>query len=59
MTHSELLDPTQTAGRLGVKESTLAVWRCTKRYDLPYVKVGRLIRYRTSDVEAFIESNVC
>ncbi|MAH06546.1 MAG: DNA-binding protein [Alphaproteobacteria bacterium] len=44
---------------LGVSVGTLAVWRTTKRYNLPYVKSGRLIRYRQEDVQAFIESRFC
>ncbi|MEE3323554.1 MAG: helix-turn-helix domain-containing protein [Pseudomonadota bacterium] len=44
---------------LGVSVGTLAVWRTTKRYNLPYVKSGRLIRYRQEDVQAFIESRLC
>lgn len=31
----------------------MSTWRCTKRYPLPYVKVGRLVRYRETDVDAF------
>jgi excisionase family DNA binding protein len=41
---------------LGVKPTTLQIWRCTKRYPLPYVKVGRLVRYRQSDLDAFLTS---
>lgn len=48
-----LLSPQDVADRLGVSATTLATWRCTKRYPLPYVKVGRLVRYRLADVEAF------
>ena len=44
----------QAAQILGVKTSTLAVWRSTGRYNLPYVKVGRLVRYRIRDLAAFI-----
>ena len=44
---------------LGVSVGTLAVWRTTKRYNLPYVKSGRLMRYRQEDVQAFIESRLC
>ena len=40
---------------LGVKATTLAVWAATKRYPLPYIKVGRLVKYRLSDLEAFVE----
>ena len=43
---------------LGVTIGTLAVWRTTNRYNLPYVKSGRLIRYREEDVQAFINSRL-
>jgi len=48
-----LLTPQDVADRLGVSTTTLATWRCTKRYPLAYVKVGRLVRYRVGDVDAF------
>ncbi|WET39887.1 helix-turn-helix domain-containing protein [Citrobacter enshiensis] len=44
----------QAAQVLGVKTSTLAVWRSTGRYNLPYVKVGRLVRYRIRDLATFL-----
>ena len=44
------------AAELGVEESTLAVWRCTGRYHLPYVKVGRLVKYRVGDLRDFKRS---
>ena len=50
-----LLTPSETAEVLGVQADTLAVWRTRKRYDLPYVKVGRSVRYRAKDVAEFIE----
>lgn len=49
-----LLTPEQAAEFLSTTPGTLSVWRCTRRYDLPYVKVGRAVRYRLSDLEAFI-----
>ena len=52
----DLLTPAQTAKALTVTEGTLSVWRSTGRYNLPFVKVGRWVRYRWSDVLAFIES---
>lgn len=54
----KLLTPQQTAEILGVTVATLATWRCTKRYPLPYVKTGRLVRYREADVLAYIASMV-
>jgi len=54
---SELLSPQTTADFLGIKAQTLATWRCVGRYDLPFVRVGRKIRYRREDIEAFVERN--
>ena len=48
------VDERDAANVLGVKTSTLAVWRSTGRYNLPYMKVGRLIRYRVSDLADFL-----
>lgn len=51
-----LLTPDEVAAKLRVKTGTLAVWRSKKCYDLPYIHVGRAVRYRDEDVEAFIDS---
>lgn len=50
-----LLNRKEAAEFLGTTEGTLAVWATTKRYNLPMVKIGRLVKYRLSDLEAFIE----
>lgn len=53
-----LLTETEAAEIIGVKPQTLAIWRCSKRYALPYFKIGgRFIRYRRSAVERFIDAN--
>ncbi len=44
----------QAADVLGVKPTTLAVWRSTGRYRLPFLKVGRLVKYRVSDLAEFL-----
>lgn len=51
-----LLTPGEAAERLRVKVGTLAVWRSEKSQDLPYALIGRAVRYRDTDVEAFIVS---
>lgn len=51
-----LLTERQAAELLGVGQTTLQVWRSTRRYALAYIKVGRLVRYRRSDIEAFLQS---
>lgn len=48
------VDDKQAAQVLGAKVSTLAVWRSTGRYNLPFLKVGRLVRYRVSDLAEFM-----
>lgn len=55
-TKIQLLTPQETAELLGISKGTLNLWRCKKRYPLPYVKVGRAVRYRLEDVLKFIES---
>ena len=54
----ELLDESATALTLKVKPQTLSVWRMTGRYALPFVRVGRSIRYRKSDLEVWLASRV-
>ncbi|WP_423820704.1 helix-turn-helix domain-containing protein [Salinisphaera sp. SPP-AMP-43] len=54
---NRLLTPNQVAELLGVTVHTLAVWRCTKRYPLTFLKIGSRVRYRQADVDAFINGN--
>lgn len=51
-----LLTPEEAAQRLRVSAGTLMVWRSTKKYPLPFVKIGSRVFYRASAVEAFITS---
>ena len=55
---NKLLTKEDVSRILGITVGTLAVWRTTKRYNLPYVKSGRLVRYREEDVQAFINSRL-
>lgn len=55
---SDLMSRKEAAAYLGVSERTLAIWKCTGRYNLPVVKIGRLAKYRRSDLEAFIAERV-
>lgn len=55
-TPSERVDEKRAAEILGVSPGTLSVWRCTRRYPLPYQKIGRAVRYRVADLEAFAQS---
>ena len=53
---SDLLSRAAAAEYIGVKPQTLAVWASTRRYSLPYVKSGRLVKYRRSDLDAWLAS---
>ena len=49
-----LLTPIEVAEMLRVSVETLNVWRATKRYKIPYVKIGHSVRYRAGAIEKFI-----
>jgi excisionase family DNA binding protein len=51
-----LLTEVETAKQIQVAPETLQQWRHHKRYQLPFVRVGRLIRYRQSDIDAWLAS---
>lgn len=51
-----LLTPPEAAAYIGVTENTLSVWRCVGRYNIPFIKVGRLVKYRKSALDTFLDS---
>lgn len=53
-----LLDRKAAARYLGVSPGTLAVWDCTKRYNLKPIKIGRSVRYRRTDLEDFLNAQL-
>lgn len=55
---SPLRSRAEAAAFLGLAPNTLAVWACTKRVPLPFVRIGRLVKYRQADLDAFILSNL-
>lgn len=55
MSKPNLLTPDEVADYLGVTTHTLSVWRSEGRYNLPFVKVGRLVRYPEEGVLRFLE----
>jgi len=52
-----LLTPLEVSEILQISAGTLACWRFTNRVALPYLKVGRSVRYKKSAVEEFIAAN--
>jgi excisionase family DNA binding protein len=53
---TDLLTRSQAATYLGVRPQTLAVWASTRRYSLPCLKVGRLVKYRRADLDTWLTS---
>lgn len=53
----ELLDETDLAGLLRVSVSTVQSWRYQKKGP-PFIKVGGAVRYRRSDLDAYLTAQV-
>ena len=51
----KLLTPEQVSEQTGIPLATLAQWRYRKR-GLPYLRLGRLVRYDTADVERYLQT---
>ena len=55
--HDCLIDTTDAAKLLGVGEATLIKWRSTGENNVPFVKIGRCVKYRTTDLRAYVEKH--
>ena len=56
--HDPLIRRKKAARYLDVSHGTMAVWDCTKRYDLKPVKIGNAVYYRKSVLDAFLEERI-
>jgi len=56
ITARDMLTRAEAAEYLGLRPQTLATWATTGRYDLPFVRVGRAVRYRRADLDAWLAS---
>lgn len=56
--NDRLLSRSEAAKILCVKVETLASWACTKKYEIPYVKIGSKVLYKYSDLCKFVELRV-
>ncbi len=58
----ELLKTAEAAAILGIGKSTLDQDRLYGKLGLPFVRLGRSVRYRRSDIEAYLKNlkaNTC
>jgi hypothetical protein len=53
-----LLTEPEAARFLNIRPQSLSNWRCTKKVSIPFIKIGRCVRYRVSDLQAFLEHNL-
>ncbi|WP_341325919.1 helix-turn-helix domain-containing protein [Methylotuvimicrobium sp. KM2] len=50
-----LIDTDGAAKLLNIPRGTLIKWRCTGENNIPYVRIGRLIKYRTTALLEYVE----
>lgn len=51
---TKLLTPEEVADLTGLSVGTLAQWRSQRR-EIPYLKIGRAVRYDATDVESYLK----
>ena len=56
MPDSTLLDQPPAANFLCMSEAFLQAERTNGRYNIPFIKVGRKVKYRLGDLRQFLES---
>ncbi len=52
-----LINQIEAGKILGIPHATLQKWRSTGENNIPFVKLGRNVRYRTADLKLWIEAN--
>jgi predicted site-specific integrase-resolvase len=52
-----LLDQTEAAKSLGISPKTLQKWRSTGQVSIPFVRIGKCVRYNPADIENFKAAN--
>lgn len=51
-----LFNRQEAAQYLGVSPSTLSSWASSGKFKLSYFRIGKAVRYRKRDLDAFIDS---
>jgi predicted site-specific integrase-resolvase len=51
----KLLTPKEVSALLQVEEKTLAQWRSSGLVDLPFIKLGGMVRYEEEAIARFID----
>jgi len=53
----EWINPNEVHKQYGFSVSTLAKWRMDNLH-LPFSKIGKYIKYKRADIEAFLNNNI-
>ena len=53
----QLVTSKEAAHMLGFSEKTLRNWRTNGRQAIPFIRIGRTVRYRTADLEAWLNGD--
>lgn len=53
-----LATPEEAATLIKIQVATLQKWRSTGENNIPFVKIGRSVRYRVSDLKAYVDRHV-
>lgn len=53
-----IVDTSEASILLKTPEKSLIKWRSTGEHNLPYVKIGRNVRYRTADLRKWIDAHM-
>lgn len=54
---AQLISALMAAKQLGVSTKTLDNWRSSGKGNLPFVKVGWLVKYKQEDIDTYINNN--
>lgn len=57
-TDDVLATPEQAAKLIQINASTLQKWRSTGENNIPFVKIGRSVRYRVTDLRDYVERHL-
>ncbi|WP_333876386.1 helix-turn-helix domain-containing protein [Methylobacter sp.] len=50
-----ITDTDGASSLLNIPASTLIKWRSTGENNIPYIKIGKSVRYSTADLKAYVE----
>jgi len=53
-----IVDTSEASILICTPEKSLIKWRSTGEHNIPFIKIGRNVRYRTKDLRNWIEAHI-